>query len=407
MRGRLGAVATNTRAEAKRERIGAPLSPPEASKITVLSMAMTITNTSSLTDSQLLTEIPRLAHGEREATVALIAHLAEFDARRLFEGEGFSSTFRYCVEVLRLSEDAAFNRIQAAQAARRFPIVLEMLTAGTLSPTTARMLGRRLTDENHDALLAAAGGKSKQEVEELLAARFPQPEVPPSVRRVPIGKTKSIEPLVPSLALPTDGTETVAPLVTAAAAVPTPPTPRPVFRPIAAERYEIRFTASAETRDKLRRAQDLLGHAVPSGDLAEVFDRALTLLVADLERKKFAATKRSGKSRGQSEDSRNIPAEVQRAVSARDQGRCAFIGRNGHRCGERRFLEFHHVVPYAAGGKPTVDNIQLRCRAHNRYEATLFFGPGREYGGLGEAITRSGTGKTAIGRPGHAGTPAT
>jgi hypothetical protein len=213
-----------------------------------------------------------------------------------------------------------------------------------------------------------------------------------------------IEPLVPSLAIPTDGTETVAPLATAAGAVPTSPLPRPVVRPIAAERYEVRFTANAATREKLRRAQDLLGHAVPTGDLAEIIDRALTLLVADLERKKFAATRRSGKSRGQSEDSRNIPAEVQRAVSARDQGRCAFIARNGHRCGERRFLEFHHVIPYAAGGKPTVDNIQLRCRAHNRYEATLFYGPGREYGGLGEAVTRSRTGNTVSGRPHDAGT---
>src|SRR4026209_2479513 len=115
---------------------------------------MKITHASSLTDSELVTEVGRLAHTEREATVALIVHLAEFDARRLFEGEGFSSTFKYCLEVLRLSEDAAFNRIEAARAARRYPVVLDMLTAGTLSPTTARMLARHLTEQNHDALLA-------------------------------------------------------------------------------------------------------------------------------------------------------------------------------------------------------------------------------------------------------------
>src|SRR4029079_5851432 len=158
-------------------------------------MAMTITHASSLTDAQLLSEIPRLAGGEREATVALIAHLAEFDARRLLEGEGFSSTFKYCLEVLRLSEDAAFNRIEAARAARRFPVVLDMLTAGTLSPTTTRMLGRHLTDDNHAALLAAACGKSKKEVEQLLAARLPQPDVLPSVRRIPVPKTTVTEPL--------------------------------------------------------------------------------------------------------------------------------------------------------------------------------------------------------------------
>jgi len=375
---------------------------PEASEIIVVSITMTIKHASSLTDSQLLTEIPRLAHGEREATVALIAHLAEFDARRLFEGEGFSSTFSYCREMLRLSEDAAFNRIEAARAARRYPVVLDMLTAGTLNPTTARMLARHLTDANHDVLLAAANGKSKQEVEKLLAARFPQPGVLPSVRRIPVPKTTVAEPLRSCSASSKDGTETVAPPVTAAESTP----PRPVVRPIAAERYEVRFTATAPTREKLRRAQDLLGHAVPSGDLAEVFDRALTLLVADLERKKRAATTRPRKGRGQAVDSRNIPADVQRRVSERDEDRCAFIASSGRRCGERRFLEFHHVVPYAAGGKPTVDNIQLRCRAHNRYEATLFYGPGREYGGLGEGVTRSGTGSSTVGLPGHAGAPA-
>ena len=55
----------------------------------------------------------------------------------------------------------------------------------------------------------------------------------------------------------------------------------------------------------------------------------------------------------------------------RDEGCCAFVGRAG-RCRETAFLEFHHVVPYAAGGAATADNIQLRCRAHNQYEAASF-----------------------------------
>jgi hypothetical protein len=184
--------------------------------------------------------------------------------------------------------------------------------------------------------------------------------------------------------------------------LPVAAAPRPLIRPLAPERYEIRFTASAEMREKLRVAQDLLGHAIPSGDLAQVFDRALTLLVADLTRKKFAATGRPRGSRGQSDESRNIPAEVKRRVDARDQRRCGFVALNGRRCDERRFLEFHHVVPYAAGGQPTVENIQLRCRAHNGYEADLFYGPGkrRTRGNVvyddraiyGERVTVPGTG---------------
>jgi hypothetical protein len=348
----------------------APWRQPEALENTVISMAMKITHASHLSNDDLVTEVTRLARGEREATVALIVHLAEFDARRLFEGAGFSSTFKYCMEVLRLSEDATFNRIEAARAARRYPAVLDMLVAGTLSPTTARMLARHLTAESHEGLLAAASGMSKQEVERLLVRLSPRPEVPPSIRAVRSTGPRAVPMDVPMTTL-LPSPPSAAPIAAAA------PTARPVVRPLSAEHYEIRFTATTETRDKLRRAQDLLGHAVRSGDLAEVFDRALTLLVADLERKKFAATARPRGSRGQSDDSRNVPADVRRVVVARDGGRCAFVASSGRRCGETRAIEFHHLQPYGARGEPTVDNIQLRCRAHNRYEAELFYGPSR------------------------------
>src|SRR6185436_1369433 len=67
-------------------------------------------------------------------------------------------------------------------------------------------------------------------------------------------------------------------------------------------------------------------------------------------------------------------AEVRRAVEDRDQGRCVFIGEGGRRCNERAFLEFHHVEAYAGGGSSTVAFVELRCRAHNAYEAELYFG---------------------------------
>jgi len=106
-------------------------------------------------------------------------HLAEFDARRLYEPAGFSSLFKYCRAVLRLSEDAVYNRIQSARAARRFPVIVDMLLARTLSPTTARLLARRLTPENHEELLSAASGLGKEDVEEMLARWFPEPDVAP------------------------------------------------------------------------------------------------------------------------------------------------------------------------------------------------------------------------------------
>ena len=152
---------------------------------------------------------------------------------------------------------------------------------------------------------------------------------------------------------------------------------RPAVSPLSADHYKVQLTISRDTHDKLRRAQDLLRHTIPTGDVATVIDRALTLLVADLERRRCAATQVPRTTTAAGASGRHIPATVKRQVWQRDQGRCAFVGTSG-RCRETGFLEFHHVQPYAEGGPASVDNIQLRCRAHNLYEASLFFGSGAE-----------------------------
>ena len=350
---------------------------------------MTNTDVSALTDRDLEVELVRLAGAERSATVALLIHLGEFDARRLYEPAGFPSLFAYCLEVLRLSRDATYNRIEASRAARRFPAILDRLSCGALTLTTARLLARRLTEENADELLAAAAGKTREDVEELLARRCPSPDVASSVRKLPATPPGVVAlHSDPRAAATLVGVPPVMPSGTATAAA------RPVtVRPLAPERYEVRFTAGAETRALLRRAQDLLADAVPSADLDEVFRRSLKVLVENLERRKFAASDAPRGSRGQADDSRHVPAVVKRFAWTRDGGRCAFVSRNGRRCDARRHLQFHHVAPYAAGGKPTVENIQLRCRAHNNYEARVFYGPMREYAGGGAA--RPGTSPVA------------
>lgn len=160
--------------------------------------------------------------------------------------------------------------------------------------------------------------------------------------------------------------------------------PRVLLVPLSADRYLLRLTIGGETHTKLRYAQNLSRHSIPSGDLATILDRALTLYVRDLERVKLARVDRprarkdaraTQPSTARSDSrSRRIPSEVRRAVWLRDGGRCTFVGPAG-RCGEVGWLEFHHVIPFAAGGPATVDNITLRCRAHNQYEADRYFGP--------------------------------
>jgi hypothetical protein len=77
-------------------------------------------------------------------------------------------------------------------------------------------------------------------------------------------------------------------------------------------------------------------------------------------------------------DSRTIPAPVKRAVCRRDGEQCAYVAPSGRRCIARGFLEFHHRKPYEVGGEATVENIELRCRSHNQYEADVFFAASRQ-----------------------------
>ena len=64
-------------------------------------------------------------------------------------GQGFSSLFTYCTQALHLSEHAAYSRIEAARAARRFPIILDLLADGAVNLTTICLLGPHLTDRSH------------------------------------------------------------------------------------------------------------------------------------------------------------------------------------------------------------------------------------------------------------------
>ncbi len=78
---------------------------------------------------------------------------------------------------LRLSEPAAYSRITAARAARRYPEIFTRLADGDVTLTTVTVLAAPLTDENHEALLEATCGKSKRDVERLVASLVPQPDI--------------------------------------------------------------------------------------------------------------------------------------------------------------------------------------------------------------------------------------
>ncbi len=322
---------------------------------------------SHLADHELRGALLAACARDRAATADLLAHLAEFDSRRLYLPAGYPSMHTYCVHELHMSEDSAFKRWQAARAAREFPAILDAISDGRLHLSAVVMLAPHLEKKTAADLIEAAGHKTKAEISVLLAERFPRTDVEASIRAVtpPVATGSSQTMLVAENALsPAPGQVTT-----------TPAAPRPRVAPLAPGRFELRVTLDQEAHSMLRAAQELLGHAIPSGDIGQVLKRALSKLVEAEEKRVFALTARTRPRRGRP-NGRYVPAEVRREVVIRDGRRCTFRSDSGTRCPARARLEFDHVVPVAKGGESTAANLRLRCRAHNQFEAERQFGAG-------------------------------
>ena len=374
-----------------------------------------------LSDADLLANTRQLVGRSNQLLAALLAHLAEVDARGIHRQRACASLYSYCVYELRLSEDAAFRRVRATKLARQFPVIFQQIADGELQLTTLLLVGPHLTDANHLELLALAKHRTKREVLRLVRCLAPEPSVPDRV--VPLGPEGAgpggmTLPKAPSWS---QFTESYAPPVrelppgerpkdwidsSGAAATDTPladtplagtTAPRAEAAALVPQRYRVEFTASQQYADLLERAQDLLSHAIPNRSLEEVHLRALRLLVDKLERRKYGAARKDvpntaetsvpvpampapamptpSKKRSRVPRQReSVTMAVRREVLDRDGACCSFVDDSGRRCRETRLLQLHHKHAHAWGGEDSAGNLTLYCQSHNALAAEQDFG---------------------------------
>jgi hypothetical protein len=346
--------------------------------------------TSHFSDDALLHNLKLLVAHDCRTIAVMLTRIAEAEERRLFLQAGYSSMHGYCVHELHFSEGVAYKRIEAARTARRFPGVLTALAEGRVHLRAVLMLAPYLTSGNADELLAAATHKTRFELQQVLAERFPRPDVPERLRVI-----TSLPTLTPA-ATPAPGAAPIgsgsnsvtipeqSDLGGVEASAPGParplapervaaPAPRGRVTPLTPERFAFQCTFDREAYDLFQEVRALMSHEVPTGEMALVLKGALTIARGQLLKRKCAATDRPGRSQGCTSP-RHIPAAVKRAVWARDGGRCAFVSESGRRCEERAKLEYDHAEPVARGGQATPENVHLLCRSHNQFAADRAFG---------------------------------
>jgi hypothetical protein len=366
---------------------------PRGTKIRVLHHVMQLATSplKMLSDDALLRQLDAVVGSARRLLLRLLDFLNEVENRRLHVRHA-SSMFDFCRKRLGFSEGEALRRMTAAQLVKRFPVIREWIAAGKIHLTALLQIQKLFRPGNVVALLEEIAGKTKKEVEGVLARHAPQPDVPSSMRKL-TSKETAATPLVLALPSVSDArrnssrSPAVPLLLTSPVPVPVPvpvpmpalPAPAPPIRPSeqmkerSPDRFAVTFTADRELHDKIERLKALMAHTNPTGDIAIVVSRAVDVLLEKIERERLGKTARPRACR-ESADPGYISNETKRIVIARDGYRCSFVGENGERCTECKFLQFDHRVPRAWGGTGDPTNVRILCRAHNKLVAERAFG---------------------------------
>ncbi len=309
----------------------------------------------SLSDKELVSQVASLCLEGRRLVARLIVHLIEVEDRALDKKSACSSMWAFCTERLNMSEGETSRRLNAARLVRRFPSLLGRLQRGEVHLSALRKLGPHLNDENVDAIVDEAKGKTRTQLDEMIARRFPRPDAPTIER-----------PVLPTMMMATVGAPPTASLTPVVACPPR-------IEPLSASGVLVQMTMTTEGYADLKRAKELLGHSIPDGDTVKVIERALRTLVEDLEKDRRAKTSRPQANVRPSKPG-HVSAATRREVFARDGEQCTYVDSEGGRCECRMRLELDHIQPRALGGGDEASNLRARCRSHNLHAAEEIFG---------------------------------
>ena len=310
-------------------------------------------NLKTISDSELHSETMTAAGNEKSATLSLLVHLAEIDARKLFASMGYASLWEYTHKVLQYSESQSSERVNSMRLMVRVPEVKKEIEAGRLNLTTTAKLATHVnrekssTEETLD-LLAAIKGKTTREVERVLVS---------------------------------DSTETARP---------------DQIKPITAETTRITMDVDSEFIYLLERVKELRGHVgskpqellkttllefvkrrevKPVKEKPSKINPGVDLKLSLRAQKVFLTPVQRKPGEENKKRSRYIWTEIKNFIRVRSGDQCEFVDfRTKRRCESKTSLEYEHVRPFSAGGESTIQNLKHYCRTHNQLAAVRYFG---------------------------------
>ena len=301
-----------------------------------------------ISDTDLVHALKSLVSSEREVLCEVVNYLREVDARRLYLELGYSSLFVFVTKGLGYSGGAGYRRIQAARCMAETPEALEKLRTGEISLCALVELSKVSQDKRAEVMLQSVG-KSKEAVRQIVAKEVSSPSRP---------REKVVVSAAP-----------LTPLFEAA----------PKAESRGEELYTVTLTLTADEYRLLQEVQAICSERVKSRAVVRSLKLYRRLRSPHELRRKRAQEKVTFTVKVEDPASlppaspppatvtRHIPSEVRDQVLMRDEGRCTFVGKEGHRCAEAAHVHLDHIRPFSIGGGHSEENLQVLCPTHNNF----------------------------------------
>jgi 5-methylcytosine-specific restriction endonuclease McrA len=331
-----------------------------------------MTSLKGISNAELISKLKKLVAHEQDLTLKILPHLAEVERRGLYLEKGYSSLFEYCRSEFGYSDASAWRRSSAAIAICKCPQAWELLKSKRVTMSALCQVYKIISP----GLLTSICGKSKTEIEIIIAALRPRSVHPD--RSKPVMVPKKIAPnkvsSLGSATAPNTGVPVSSKNLTSLRREVKLTNVTLSFE----QKWKVEGVVSQRVYEKLQQCKKLLSCKYPEGvDYDTLFDELteVFLNIKHPERRVQKRTKRVRQAHSKTTNTRHIPADIKQAVWKRDKGKCTFVGSNGKRCNSEHNIQFdHHPVPFARGGPSTVNNLRLLCAKHNRYTAERVYG---------------------------------
>jgi hypothetical protein len=336
-----------------------------------------MTSLKGISNAELVNKLKKLVTQEQDLTLTILPHLVEVERRKIYLDKAYSTLTEYCIHELSYGESSAWRRVRAARVIADVPEVFDLMTRRQLSLRAVLQVGNVLDARNKDSLLPRIVGKSKRQIERIVAD-YQIPQAIPDTARLRMVKTPVPAPSAPAGAGSKGaGGRASGPELGGISLRgegkfhPTVNSSTPEINVVLEKMFEIRFAADEELMELIRWMKCHLSHKYPKGaNYLEIFKHAIQYY----KQREDLALQEAPRTSSANTDSRHIPKAIKHKVWKRDQGRCTFVGSNGKRCNSDYLVQFDHFpIPYARGGPSTVDNLRLLCAKHNRHTAKITY----------------------------------